>query len=68
MSEIWAIQVRVGNRWETRRMNVNKDSLVQYADLYVGRALEAGYEARIVPFVADESRQETIELVRIAKR
>lgn len=68
MSEIWVIQVKIGGVWDTRRVSFSKDNLVAYADLYVGRAIEAGYEARILPFVADESRQEAIELTRATKR
>jgi hypothetical protein len=67
MSEHWAVEVKIGGKWEVRNTALTKDKLMVTIDLYAGRALSAGYEARIVPYVADEARAEYLEEREIRK-
>jgi hypothetical protein len=62
MSEIWSLEVKIGGKWESRRTAFTKAAMLAQASLYVSRSLSEQYEVRIVPYVADESRTEILEV------
>lgn len=61
MSERWCIEIKINGKWEIRHSAITRERLLDQLDLYAGRSLQAGYEARIIPYVADESRAEMLE-------
>ena len=58
---IFTIEVNIGGTWTIRLQALTMERLMQQADLYAGRALEAGYEVRIAPYVLDESLVEMLD-------
>lgn len=65
--EIFVLEVKIGGKWEPRANSYTEDQLMKQSDMYAGRAIEAGYEARIVPYVVDESRAKALEPTKIVK-
>ena len=63
--EIWAVEVRLGGKWERKHLASTKELLLKQCDLYIGRTCEAGYDVRVVPYVADDSRAEALTMERI---
>ncbi len=61
MSERWCIEIKINGKWEVRHSAITRESLLDQLDLYAGRALARGYEGRIIPYIADESRAEMLE-------
>lgn len=65
--EMFVLEVKLGSEWTPRAQAYTEERLMEQADMYAGRAIEAGYEARIVPYVADESRAKALEPTKIVK-
>jgi hypothetical protein len=58
--EIWSLEVRLGDRWESRKVTYTREAMIAQMNLYVSRLVQTDYEVRIVPYVADESRAERL--------